>query len=71
MQGLYADAEQLIRRALAIEEKALPKGHPGVAITLNKLAGLYRVQGRYADAERYSVARSPSRKKRFHQRIRA
>ena len=51
-QGRYADAEPLIKRALAISEKALGPDHPGLATDLNNLAGLYHVQGRYADAER-------------------
>jgi tetratricopeptide (TPR) repeat protein len=51
VQGRYADAEPLYKRALAIGEKALGPDHPAVAIRLNNLALLYRVQGRYADAE--------------------
>jgi Tetratricopeptide repeat len=51
VQGRYADAEPLYKRALAIGEKALGPDHPAVAIRLNNLALLYCVQGRYADAE--------------------
>ena len=36
---------------MAIKEKALGRDHPDVARSLNNLAGLYRDQGRYADAE--------------------
>ena len=43
--------EPLYKRALAIREKALGPDHPDVAKSLNNLAGLYREQGRYADAE--------------------
>src|SRR5262249_5949525 len=44
------EAEQLLQRALAIGEKVAPD-HPHVAKALNNLAELYRVQGRFADAE--------------------
>jgi tetratricopeptide (TPR) repeat protein len=49
-QGHYAEAEPLLKRAMAISEKALGPDHPGVAISLNNLAGLYRAQGRYGEA---------------------
>ena len=51
VQGRYADAESLHKRALAIREKALGPEHPRVASSLNNLAVLYDAQGRYADAE--------------------
>jgi tetratricopeptide (TPR) repeat protein len=50
-QGNYADAEQLLKRSLSIQEKALGPDHPDEAPTLNFLAELYRTQGRYAEAE--------------------
>ena len=50
-QGRYAEAEPLLRRALAIDEKALGPEHPDTAATLNSLAELYNKQGRYAEAE--------------------
>jgi tetratricopeptide (TPR) repeat protein/CHAT domain-containing protein len=50
-QGLYADAESLFKRSLAIREKALGRDHPDVATSLNYLAYVYQDQGRYADAE--------------------
>ena len=50
-QGRYADAEPLLKRSLAIREKALGPDHPDVAVSLHNLAELYRAQGRYADAE--------------------
>ena len=40
----------MLKRALAIGEKAAPD-HPHVAKALNNLAELYRIQGRYAEAE--------------------
>ena len=44
-QGKLDEAEPLIRRDLAISEKALGPDHPHVAITLNNLAELLRVRG--------------------------
>jgi tetratricopeptide (TPR) repeat protein len=41
-QGQYAQAEPLVKRALAIYEKALGPDHPSVATSLNNLAALYR-----------------------------
>ncbi len=51
IQGKYAEAEPLYKRALAIREKALGPEHLVVAQSLNNLAELYRVQGKYAEAE--------------------
>src|SRR6266516_1525282 len=42
---------EIRRRSLAIQEKELGPEHPHVALSLNKLAELYRNQGRYAEAE--------------------
>ena len=50
-QGLYAKAEPLYQRALAIDEKALGPEHPDTATSLNNLAVLYDAQGHYAKAE--------------------
>lgn len=50
-QGRYAEAEPLLKRALAIQEKALGPDHPDVSNSLNNLATLYAGQGRYADAD--------------------
>jgi tetratricopeptide (TPR) repeat protein len=47
----YADAEPLIRRALAIREKAFGIEHASVASSLNNLAGLHYNLGKYAEAE--------------------
>jgi tetratricopeptide (TPR) repeat protein len=43
--------EPLYKRGLVIQEKALGPEHPVVATSLNNLAGLYRAQGQYAQAE--------------------
>lgn len=47
----YAKAEPLLRRALAIREKALGPDHPDTATSLNNLALLYQYVGDYAKAE--------------------
>jgi tetratricopeptide (TPR) repeat protein len=44
-QGKYAEAERLLKRALAIREKTLGASHPDVAQTLTNLANVYRDQG--------------------------
>ena len=46
-----AEAEPLIRRALAIDEASLGLDHPNVAIRLNNFAILLRTTGRLAEAE--------------------
>ena len=43
--------DNLLKRSLAILEKALGPDHPDVAVSLNNLGELYRAQGRYAQAE--------------------
>ena len=45
-----ADAEPLLKRALAIREKVLGPNHPDAGVSLNNLAVLYAAQSRYADA---------------------
>jgi len=47
----YSDAEVLLRRALAINEKFLGLEHPVTASSLNNLAFLLQVQGDYVGAE--------------------
>jgi tetratricopeptide (TPR) repeat protein len=46
-----AEAEPLIRRALAIAEKSLSPDNPSVANSLNNLAGLLGETNRLAEAE--------------------
>ncbi len=48
---MYAEAEPLLKRSLAIHEKVLGRDHPGVATRLNNLALLYAAQGQYAEVE--------------------
>jgi tetratricopeptide (TPR) repeat protein len=50
-QGKYTEAEGLMKRALAIQEKALGARHPDTGGTLANLATLYRYQGKYSEAE--------------------
>jgi tetratricopeptide (TPR) repeat protein len=47
----YAEAEPLMRRALAIDEQSLGPDHPDVAIDLNNLAQLLQATNRLAEAE--------------------
>ncbi len=51
LEGRYGKAESLLKRGLAIREKALGPEHPDVAGSLNNLAALYDDQGKYAEAE--------------------
>jgi len=46
-----AEAEPLIRRALAIDEKSFGEKHPNVAIGLNNLAQLFHATNRLSEAE--------------------
>ncbi len=50
-QGQYVQAESLLKRALAIDEKALDPNHPDVARDRNNLAALYRARKRGKEAE--------------------
>ena len=50
-KALYAEAEPLMRRALAIDEGSYGPDHPNVAIRLNNLAGLLQDTNRLSEAE--------------------
>ncbi|HEV3258888.1 MAG TPA: tetratricopeptide repeat protein [Gemmataceae bacterium] len=50
-KALHAEAEPLMRRALAIYERSLGPDHTNVAICLNNLAGMLRATNRLAEAE--------------------
>ncbi|MCP4702881.1 MAG: CHAT domain-containing protein, partial [Gammaproteobacteria bacterium] len=41
----------LLQRALRVSEQVLGKEHPDTLTSVNNLAGIYRVQGRYGEAE--------------------
>jgi len=49
--GQFNQAEPLMRRALAIDEKSFGPDHPTVAIPLNNLAQLLKATNRLAEAE--------------------
>jgi CHAT domain-containing protein/tetratricopeptide (TPR) repeat protein len=49
-QGRYGEAEQLFRRALERQERALGKDHPDTLGTVNNLAVLCQMQDRHAEA---------------------
>ena len=49
--ALFASAEPLCERALAISEARLGLYHPQTAVCLNNLAALYLSRGKYAEAE--------------------
>jgi hypothetical protein len=51
----YAKAEPLLKRSLAIYEKALGPDHPDVARSLENLAALYRATKRVTEAEQLEV----------------
>jgi len=57
-QGKYAEAEQLFRRAIEIDENAF--GNPVVAKNYNNLAGLLRDQRKYGEAETLCRSRRPT-----------
>jgi tetratricopeptide (TPR) repeat protein len=50
-KALFAEAEPLYRRALAIAERSYGADHPNVATCLNNLAGLLRGTNRPSEAE--------------------
>jgi len=50
-QGHVDRAVEAAKQSLYIAEKSFGPNHADVATSLNNLAWLYRVQGRYAEAE--------------------
>lgn len=50
----FAEAEELYRRALRLQEQRLGGLHPDIIATLDNLAELYRVWGRYDEAEAFA-----------------
>jgi hypothetical protein len=50
-QNQYAQVEPLLKRSLAIREKALGPDHPDVAASLKNMAQLYRKTGREEEVE--------------------
>jgi tetratricopeptide (TPR) repeat protein len=64
-QGIYAEAEPLYVRSLAISEEQLGANHPDTATSMNNLAGLYESIGRYAEAETLYVRSLAIRKEQL------
>jgi CHAT domain-containing protein/tetratricopeptide (TPR) repeat protein len=50
-QGRYQDAEDLYRRALAINQKGSASGQPALAMSINDVAHILEPQGHYVEAE--------------------
>jgi len=51
-EARFAEAEELQKRALAINERTLGPNHPKVARVLSNIADLYIAYGRYTESER-------------------
>jgi tetratricopeptide (TPR) repeat protein len=51
LQGRYAEAEPLFKRALVIKEQQLGTDHPDTVGSLDSLAVVYQEQGNYTEAE--------------------
>jgi tetratricopeptide (TPR) repeat protein len=51
IQFKFVEAERILKRILAVDEKAFGPKHPNVAFALNNLAGNYRMRGKYEEAE--------------------
>ena len=49
-QGQYSEAAEIAKEALRVAEETYGTNHRNVATSLNNLAEVYRVQGRYAEA---------------------
>lgn len=49
--GEYQDAVKVATKALEVAEETFGTDHPKVAVSLNNLSTLYRIQGRYTEAE--------------------
>ena len=50
-RALYGEAKPFLEHALSLWKKSTRDEHPGLATTLNDLAGLYQHQGKYKEAE--------------------
>jgi serine/threonine-protein kinase len=53
--GQYAQADELLERAFALQRAVLGSSHPDVAATLDHLGVVRRRTGRYADSERFHL----------------
>jgi tetratricopeptide (TPR) repeat protein len=52
-QGRLSEAEPLALQAVEVAHRALPAGHPLLAVTINNLAQIERFQQRYEEAEKH------------------
>ena len=50
-RGQYAEAEQLLQRALVLRQRTLAENHPAIAESLTDLGILYYIQSRFESAE--------------------
>ncbi len=66
-QGRYAEAEPLLKRALATFEKALGPEHPHVATSLANYAALLRETGRATEAAKLEARAKAIRAKHAEQ----
>ncbi len=62
-RALYGVAKLFLEQALGIRKKVLEEDNPDLAETFNNLAGLYRAQGKYKEAEEYYNNALATRKK--------
>jgi len=63
--GGLTEAENMYRRALAIQDRALGRDHPATALTLNNLGGLLATRGDFAQAEQMQRAALATMEKVF------
>jgi CHAT domain-containing protein/Flp pilus assembly protein TadD len=63
--GGLTEIENLYRRALSIQDRALGREHPATALTLNNLGGLLAVRGDFAQAEQMQRAALATMEKVF------
>jgi CHAT domain-containing protein/Tfp pilus assembly protein PilF len=63
--GGLTEAENMYRRALAIQDRALGRDHPATALTLNNLGGLLATRGDFAQAEQMERAALATMEKVF------
>jgi len=54
--GATTEIEAMFRRALAIQDRTLGRGHPTTALTLNNYGGMLALRGDYAQAEQMQRA---------------
>lgn len=54
--GVTGEIEGMYRRALAIQDRSLGRGHPSTALTLNNLGGVLALRGDFAQAEQMQRA---------------